>query len=293
MKQIKANDNEYKDIFEKIVKPPKQLYIEGNEKLLKEKCIAIIGARNCTEEGFEIAREFSRHLASKGICIVSGMAVGIDTAAHLGALDVGGKTIAVLGCGLSNIYPKENSELYKKIINAGGAVITEYRQNANPCSKRFVERNRIVSGLSIGVLVIEAAYRSGTSITAGIALSQKRSVFCIPHNINEKYGVGTNKLLKRGAKLVTDPEEIIEQCKELEEYKLIKKSIKPKEIITIKKVKEEYKEIYNLLLKESLNINIISLKLNKNINEINTKLTLMELEGFVEQLPGKKFKVIN
>ena len=121
-----------------------------------------------------------------GVCINSGMAKGIDTGAHIGAIDEIGKTVAVLGCGLNNIYPKENKDLFYKIIDNGGAVISEYENNAEAESKKFIERNRIVSGMSIGVLVIEAAYRSGTSITAKFAMQEKKPIFCIPHDISDK-----------------------------------------------------------------------------------------------------------
>ena len=291
MKEIKKNDEKYSNLLKRISNSPKKILAMGNTELLNSNCISIIGARECSEEGFKLAKKFSKELSKNGFCIVSGMAVGIDTAAHIGALEATGETIAVLPCGFNNIFPKENEELFKDIVKSGLA-ITEYEENTKANSKKFVERNRIVSGLSIATLVIEACYRSGTSITAKLAMAEKRKVFCIPHEIHNKYGVGTNELIRRGAILVTSVEQIIEEFPNLIE----KREFKPKKEInnvSIDRIKPEYRSIYKILRGEKLTIDIISRKLKLDVSKVNSLLTLMELEGLVEELPGKEFKCTN
>lgn len=173
------------------------MYVEGNKKILGTNAISIIGSRSCSEEGAKIARKFAMDLVKQDITIVSGMATGIDTAAHKGALEGNGITIAVLGCGFKRIYPAENIPLFYQIIQNGGAVITEYPPNTCAKSERFLARNRIVSGLSLGTLVVEAAHRSGTSVTAKIANKQGRKVFCLPHEKDNKHGVRDESLIKK------------------------------------------------------------------------------------------------
>ena len=180
MKILDINNKNYPDLLRKISNPPQKLYVVGDEKILNNKSIAIVGSRCCTEYGAREATDFSKKLTEQGLQIVSGLANGIDSFAHKGCLEKNGKTIAVLGCGFNRLFPKENRGLFNKIIENGGAIISEYLPSAEPSSDKFRKRNRIVSGLSIAVLVIEAAYRSGTSVTARIALSQGKKVFCIP-----------------------------------------------------------------------------------------------------------------
>ena len=180
MKIIGVNDNDYSNMLKKLKRPPKKLYIEGNSEIINTNCIGIVGSRDCTEYGEKWCKFFVEELVKYGLTIVSGMALGIDSIAHNTAINAGGNTIAVFPSGLDNIYPEENMYLYKKILKNGGTVITEYEPNEEADSKKFLKRNRIVSGLSIGILVIEAAYRSGTSVTAKYAKKQGRDVFCIP-----------------------------------------------------------------------------------------------------------------
>lgn len=288
MNLIDIKNKEYPDLLKTIKNPPQKIYTKGKKKLLSKTCISIIGTRECSETGFELAKKFSRELSNKGFCIVSGMARGIDTAAHIGALEANGETIAVLPCGFDNIFPKENENLFNRITNQGLA-ITEYNKTEIADSKKFIERNRIVSGLSIATLVIEAGYRSGTSVTAKFAMKEGRKVFCIPHEIKNKYGIGTNELIRRGGILVTNVKEILEEFPEI----IIQKNIKPKNDFKIKMdIKPEYKKIYKTLINEKLTIDEISRNLKMDISTTNYLLTLMELEGLVQQLPGKEFRCI-
>lgn len=283
IKEISITSNEYPNRLRDIPNAPEKLYVLGNEKLLKTDGIAIIGSRAYSEYGKKYAIQFAKELAKQELTIISGMAKGIDSFAHEGTLKVNGKTIAVLGCGFNNIYPEENIGLMEEILQADGTVISEYSPNVSAESKRFVERNRIVSGLSMGVLVIEAMYRSGTSITAGIAREQGKVVFCIPRDLDTKNGIGTNKLIKEGAKLVTEPDDILEYFK-----------IKRKEsIITKRKIPQEYKAIYDVIEDEPTHIDIICKKLQTNMSNINSTLMLMELEGYIKSLPGNYVEKVN
>jgi len=202
-------DATYPKLLKEINHPPLVLYIEGNTSALNEYLFAIVGTRIPTIYGITMAEEFSCALASLGMVIISGLARGIDTAAHKGAL-TRGKTIAVLGSGISHIYPNENIELAKYIANAG-ALISEFPMNEPPRRENFPRRNRIVSGLSRGVLVVEAAQRSGALITAHYALEQNREVFAIPGKADSPLSQGTHSLIKEGAKLVDSVKDILEE----------------------------------------------------------------------------------
>lgn len=285
MQIIKIKDKKYPDNLKGISKPPKQLYVLGNESILNEKSIAIIGSRVCTDEGKKLAEYFAKELSKNGICIISGMAKGIDTSAHIGALKAGGKTIAVLGAGFNHIFPKENKELFSEIIKNDGAVIAEYSENVKPKAEGFAQRNRIVSGLSMGVLIIEAKHRSGTAITANFARSQGRKIFCIPHSLEQKEGIGTNRQIKKGAKLVTTPEEIIKELN-IQTKKIIENKEKT---IEIEDVAKEYMPIYKLISEKPINVDELCKKTKMEISKMNYILTMLELEGYINQLPGKFF----
>lgn len=278
IKEIPITSDAYPNRLRDIPNPPKTLYVLGNEKLLKSNGIAIIGSRAYSEYGRKYAIKFAKGLAEQGLTIISGMALGIDTFAHEGALKVSGKTIAVLGCGFNNIFPEENIGLMEEILQADGAVVSEYMPNIKAASGRFIERNRIVSGLSMGVLVIEAMFRSGTSTTAGMAREQGKTVFCLPRNLGDKNGVGTNRLIKEGAKLVTNSDDILE-------YFQIPK-IKVSNTIYKVKIPKEYENIYNAIAEQPTHIEVICKKLQTSISEINSALMLMEIEGYIKSLPG-------
>ncbi len=282
IKIIKKDDKCYPDNLLQLKNPPKQLYVLGDEKLLKKKSIAIIGSRDCTEYGYRQAVKFSKELSENNICIVSGMAIGIDCAAHIGAKDEVGRTIAVLGSGFNDIYPKENEELFYDILNKGGCIVSEYAPKVVHDSKYFPERNRIVSSLSSGVLVVEARYRSGTSITARYAKELGKQIYCIPTNLDETTGVGTGRLIQNGAKFVLTPDDILVDLgfdiEEDEEY----------DDIQIE-VDEKYREIYSILKRIPTNINDIVRKTGKNMVEVNSTLTMLELQGLVRQSGAGEF----
>lgn len=201
-KVIKVNMNSrfYPERLRYISCPPKELYCLGNLELLNyENNIAIIGSRNCSGYGERAAKDFAFNLAKEGVCVISGLAKGIDAFSHIGALNACGRTIAVLGSGLDKIYPIENQELFQDIIKNNGLIITEYPLGTEPQKQHFPARNRIISGLSDSVLVVEARKNSGTNITVDFALEQGKDVFVIPGNIYSKTSDGTNYLITEGA----------------------------------------------------------------------------------------------
>lgn len=275
--KITIESEKYPYPLRRIKNPPQQLYLKGNIELLNQNIISIIGSRSCTEKGRKLAKKFASELSDQGLVVASGMAKGIDAMAHEATLNAGGKTIAVLGNGLNYIFPKENQKLYNEILENDGLIISEYSPETKPASNLFLERNRIVSGISIGILVIEAAFRSGTSVTAKLAKEQDKKVFVLPHEIDEIHGVGTNQLIRRGAILVTSTKEIIEEFAFLD-YKEIEET---EERTDNKIVKEEYKEIYELIASGVNSINEIYRKSNKSINEVNRILFMLEVEEYI------------
>lgn len=209
IKIINISDDNYPAKLKNIYAPPITIFAKGDISLLSSKAIAIVGSREPSKYGIYVAEKFSKELSKEGITIVSGLARGIDTFAHVGALSSFGKTIAVLGSGIDVVYPKENAKYYRE-ISEKGLIISEYIVGTAPESKNFPQRNRIISGLSDGVLVVEARKNSGTMITTDFALEQGKELYVIPGNITSNLSAGTNNLIKEGAKLVTDVYEILE-----------------------------------------------------------------------------------
>ena len=203
MEYISIGDKRYPEKLKCIYNPPKGLYVIGNTKLLNKYAIAIVGSRNCSKYGAIVAKKFAMDLAKSEINVISGMAMGIDTYAHIGSILGKGKTIAVLGSGLNKIYPKENEKLYYKILEKDGLIISEYEPNEEPKAVHFPERNRIISGLCDKLIVVEATKRSGTSITVNYALEQGKDIYAVPGNITSFKSEGTNQLLKEGANPIT------------------------------------------------------------------------------------------
>lgn len=275
IKVIKIGDKGYPESLLELKDPPKQLYVLGDETLLNKKSIAIIGSRDCTEYGYRQAIRFAKELSQNNICVVSGMAIGIDSAAHIGAKDEQGKTIAVLGSGFNHIFPEENKELFKNILERGGCIISEYGPDIEYKSDYFPERNRIVSALSSGLLVVEARHRSGTSITAKHAKKLGKNIYCIPTNLEETTGVGTGRLIQNGAKLVLKPEDILVDLG----FNIEEEELNDIEI----EVEEQYKPVYEVLTKIPMNVNDIVKKSRKSMIEVNSALTMLELQDLVKQ----------
>ncbi len=208
IEKVSYSDRDYPELLKTIKNPPQKLYYKGNLSICNTPCLAVVGARKSTPYGKWAAYNIAKRAAEHGVTIVSGMAAGIDACGHMGALDAGGKTIAVLGCGPDICYPRTNKDLMAR-INEHGLIISEYSPGQGPLSWQFPARNRIISGLSYGVLVVEAGVESGSLITAGFALDQGKEVFAVPGNIDNIFSAGTNKLIQDGAVPLTEIDDIL------------------------------------------------------------------------------------
>ena len=286
IKIIKKSSKEYPKILREIVNAPKQLYVRGELPKNHEMNFAIVGTRAASEYGKTLAFKIAKELAELGFNIVSGLALGIDTQAHLGALAGGGKTIAVLGSGTldASIFPKENLALVKKIVDSGGAVISEYEPQAKSEIWYFPERNRIVSGLSRGALVVEAPEKSGALITARLALEQNREVFAIPGSVFSKNSIGANNLIKSGAKMVTSVDDI------LEEFNLIGLKSK-KEENKRENMNPEEKMIFSIIEKEPVHIDKICEIAKMPAGRVMSIVSILEIQGIIKNIGGKFVKM--
>ena len=242
----------------------------------------MIGSRNNTQYGERMCKRFVKDLVDYNINIISGLAFGIDKIAHITALENLGKTIAVLPSGLNNIYPKQHNELAQKIIEHGGAIVSEYEENVKASSKSFLERNRIVAGLAIGTLVIEAGHRSGTSVTARLTTEQGKPTFCIPSSLENPKGITTNKLIQNGSKLVTKIDDILNSYPNIKFEKTHKKE-------QIENIPKELEDVYNVIEDIPQDINKIARKSGLSISEVSYKLMLLQLENLITELPGQRY----
>lgn len=274
----------YPERLRYIKNPPSRLYVKGNIEALNEIGISVVGSRTNTQYGEKMCKRFVKELVEYNINIISGLAYGIDSIAHRTCLKNSGKTIAVLPSGLENIYPKENEELAKAIIENGGAIISEYEPKTKADSKKFLERNRIVAGLGIGTLVVEGGSRSGTSVTARYTQEAKKPVFCIPSSLENIKGIGTNELIQNGAYLITGVNDILKYFPNLN---LKKRNIHKKEIIL--DVPQELREVYKTISNIPQDVNEIARKTGLSIGEINYKTMLLQLEDKIKELPGQRF----
>jgi DNA processing protein len=279
---ITYHDSRYPEILKTIADPPAILYLRGS--LPEGPALAVVGARKASEQGRRLTRKLCRELAEAGLTIISGLARGIDTAAHRGALAGGGRTVAILGCGIDQIYPPENRELSLQIID-NGAILSEYPPGTEPLAGHFPARNRLISGLSCGVLVIEAAAGSGSLITVDFALEQGREVFSVPGGPLSATSAGTNKLLKDGAHLVTETADILDV---LRPGQTLDRSLQFLDTLPAG-LQEREKKLFKSLTFEPLHIDELSRKSALTPMEVSDILLHLELAGWVEQLPGARY----
>ncbi len=291
---LNLDDEEYPCRLREIYDPPAVLYVKGEVSANDEKAIAIVGTRYPSFYGRMITEDLGKKLAMRGFTIVSGMARGIDSAAHRGALAVKGRTIAVLGCGIDTVYPPENARLMKEIISSG-AVLSEFPIGAKPDRENFPRRNRIISGLSLGVIVVEAAKNSGSLITAGFALEQGREVFAVPGKVDSPKSYGTHRLIKEGAKLVQDVDDILEELSMQVRGLGGGKSQDPKNGMSARQqtdvphLKGEEEKVYELLSSDPRHIDVICSEANLPVSKVSSTLVMLEVKGLIRQLPGKQF----
>jgi len=282
---ITFKDEEYPKRLSDIYDPPALLYVRGELKKEDELAVAIVGSRKTTPYGRWFTEKVSQDLARHGVTIVSGMARGIDSLAHWGAISGGGRTIAVLGCGVDVIYPTENRNLFAKIIDHG-AILSEFAMGSPAEGGHFPRRNRIISGLSIGVVVVQAGEKSGSLITAGHALEQGREVFAVPGNVGTEGSHGTHRLIKEGAKLVESSEDILEEIlpQWRREREVTEKVETTKPVLT-----EEERVLYELLGETPLHIDAMIRESRFDPGRVSSLLLNLELKGLISQWPGKSF----
>jgi len=303
-KTMLFDNKDYPPLLKEILYPPPILFYKGEKLTNFKQAISVVGSRRATNYGKKVTYQLANQLSSLGITIVSGFARGIDTAAHIGAKDEIGKTIAIFGNGLDICYPKENKDLYNELINKG-SIVSEFPFGTPPERLNFPRRNRLISGISYGVVIVEAGERSGALITANFALNQGREVFAVPGEIFNENSIGVNRLIQDGAKLVTSVDDILEEfgliVKNIKDYetrrrekgKEIKKEIQSKKSLNIdsliKNLPEEERNVYLKLDDFPQHIDEIAKKCNLDIAKIGDILTLLELKDIINHHPGNRY----
>ncbi len=294
------DDGSYPDLLRQIDDPPITLYVRGDwQACLEQPSVAVIGSRNCSTYGKNSAEMLSRELAARGITIVSGLARGIDTSAHRGAIEAKGRTIGVLGTGLDSVYPKENTRLADEIIDKGGALFTQFPLGTPPLKDNFPYRNRIISGLSLGVLIVEASERSGSLITARLAMEQNREVMAVPGNITSGNSYGTNYLIKAGAKLVQQWQDVVAELPSE-----IAAAILPPKIEDVRTgsdsdrvtgpapsdLSDHERAIWPLLpVDDSIHIDVLLEESGLSFGDLNAALVGLDIRDLIRVLPGKNY----
>ncbi len=284
---ITLQDPRYPALLKQIADPPSLLFVQGDVDLISQWQIAMVGSRNPSASGRDTAYEFARYMAQMGLTITSGLAMGIDAAAHQGALAGQGKTIAVIGTGLDRVYPAKHRDLAHDIASAG-AIVSEFALGTAPRAENFPRRNRIISGLSLGTLVVEAALQSGSLITARMALEQGREIFAIPGSIHNPLARGCHQLIRDGAKLVETAQDILEELGPLAGVQGEEKAnidIAESEI----ELDDDYLLLLNHLGYDPIQIDLLIERCRLTADVVSSMLLLLELQGQVESLPGGRY----
>ncbi|MBA3711979.1 MAG: DNA-protecting protein DprA [Pyrinomonadaceae bacterium] len=294
------DDGTYPALLREIPDPPITLYVRGQwAACLDAPCIAIVGSRGCSVYGRNVALALARELAGRGVTIVSGLARGIDAAAHRGALEAKGRTVAVLGTGIDEVYPRDHRKLAEEILEGGGALVSQFPLGTPPVPENFPYRNRIISGLSLGVVLVEAAENSGSLITARLAMEQNREVFAVPGNITSRNSFGTNYLIKgAGAKLVQQWQDVAAELPSEIAAKLLPPEPKRKgrggaralDVIEPADLSLEERTVFRLLsADEPVHIDELATASRIGVGELNGTLFGLEMRELIRQLPGKCF----
>ena len=280
----------YPPLLREIDNSPLGLYISGQAEVLNNgaHAVSIIGARRCTAYGLEASYKLSHDLAAQGLLVISGMARGIDSMSHKGALEGGGLTVAVLGCGVDICYPSENRRLYEQ-IKKNGCILSEHPPGTTPMPGFFPMRNRIISGLSMALVVVEAGEKSGTLITVDQALQQGRDVLCVPGNITSKLSIGTNRLIKEGLPPVTCYEDVLFA---LGLDKDDESLIQSKKFLTLPPLTPDEKKVFDCIVEGATEINTILHQTDSSIQHVSAALTMLELKGYIKLLPGQQLQRI-
>lgn len=285
---ISMTDDAYPALLREIADPPLVLYVWGNKTILRDRQIAMVGARNATPMGLAVAEKFAFQLAEAGLAVTSGLAIGIDGASHRGALAAKGRTIGVMATGLHHIYPLRHKALARQIVENGGAIISEFPLSMAPLPHHFPRRNRIISGLSLGVLLVEGMIKSGSLITARHAMEQNREVFAIPGSINNPLSKGCHHLIRQGAKLVETVEDIIE------EFSIPVPGASVIATASLRSPKQSTDPRYQLLAQIDYAItpfDVIVLRSRLTVGEVSSMLLSLVLEGCVQSMVGGYIRV--
>lgn len=284
---VTLHDPRYPELLKEIADPPSLLFVQGDVDLLSQWQIAMVGSRNPSASGRDTSYEFSRYMAQGGLTITSGLAMGVDAAAHQGALSGQGKTIAVIGTGLDRVYPAKHRELAHDIASTG-AIVSEFALGTAPRAENFPRRNRIISGLSLGTLVVEAALRSGSLITARMALEQGREVFAIPGSIHNPLARGCHQLIRDGAKLVETAQDILEELGSLAGFQGEENVIVAR-VDSETGLDEDYQILLDQLGYDPIQIDLLIERCRLTADVVSSMLLLLELQGMVESLPGGRY----
>src|SRR5687768_3651343 len=293
------DDGSYPAYLREIADPPITLYVRGDwQGCFEQPGVAVIGSRMCSTYGENASEMLSRDLASRGICIISGLARGIDTAAHKGAMRSGGKTIAVMGTGIDAVYPKENTRLVREILDSGGAIVSQFPLGTPPLKDNFPYRNRIISGLSLGVLIVEATERSGSLITARLATEQNREVMAVPGNITSRNSFGTNYLIKAGAKLVQQWQDVVAELPPDIAARILPPKIEetngkpgkhPTQVVPADLNDNERKIWDQLSADEPVHIDLLLMSSGLSFGDLNAALVGLDIRDLIRVLPGKHY----
>ena len=288
---LEAGDPAFPPMLAELADAPERLMIDGDPSVLRLPAIAIVGSRNPTRGGERNAYEFARHIAGMGFVIVSGLATGIDAAAHRGAIDAGGLTVAFLGSGVDVVYPSRNAELAAAVAT-NGALVSEYPLGMAPRRGHFPARNRLISGLSLGTLVVEAAYRSGSLITARLAAEQGREVFALPGSIHNPMARGCHRLIRDGAKLVESADDIFAELGSLAGIALDRAGTAEALPAGNRLDDLEYVKLLETLGHDPVDMDSLAEKSGLTIEQVSSMLLILELDGTVEKLPGGRFALL-
>src|SRR5256884_8662959 len=294
------DDGVYPSLLREIYDPPITLYVKGAwSECLDQPCVAIVGSRKCSTYGQNASLMLARDLAQRGVTVVSGFARGIDAAAHRGAIEAGGRTLAVLGTGIDEIYPRDHKKLSEEVLDGAGAMVTQFPLRTPPVSENFPYRNRIISGLSLGVVVVEAAENSGSLITARLAIEEKREVFAVPGNITSRNSFGTNYLIKgAGAELVQQWQDVASELPAEIAAQLLPPPSKKREngelvdqlALTPTDLNEHERAIFKLLTTDTpLQIDTLAETTKLSITQLTTALLSLEMRELIRTLPGQCF----
>ncbi len=289
---VTVADVGYPDLLTRIDEPPLLLYIDGKPDVLDLPSLAIVGSRNPTNGGTRNAHDFAQYLSGAGFCIISGLAQGIDAAAHHGALDGGAVTIAFLGHGIDRIYPAVNKDLARTIA-AHGALVSEFPLGIHPEPRNFPQRNRLISGISLGTIVIEAARRSGSLITARLAGEQGREVFALPGSIHNPLARGCHQLIRQGAKLVETADDIVSELAPLTGHVLQNAVESTAKRTSSTDNDDEYTALADFLSHDPIHVDELVRQSGLTIDEVSSMLLILELEGKVEKLAGGHYSVLS